>query len=313
MTTLSKRLWGADPNAPRAAGFSLRGVPDQDTLHLRLGVVPISIRSIYGPAIRDLQLLYARQLRAAPDPDALQIEVKATRNGRSHRRRYEVWGDDVKRFSVWTADAVLPHIEWAANWQIMLYLPRYFEIHASVMQFGESGVMFAAGPQSGKSTLALGLWARGWRYLSDEFALIDPDTLRVHPYPKALCIKEGSFGVLQRLGFRVELRQRYCKGRKGTVTFVSPNRFGADRVGEPCEVGHIFFCRYQNGAPPSVKTISRAEAVLRLNRQSFNFLKFRGQGVAIMSDLVRRARCYELVSGELQATCDLVEGTVRER
>jgi len=280
------------------------------SVHLRLGVVPITVRSAYVPAVRDLEGLYGGHLLAGADPEAIRIDVRATRRGRSLRRRFEVCGDGVKRFSVWTADGVLPHIEWAINWQIMLYLPRYYEIHAAVMELNGAGAVFAASPQSGKSTLALGLLARGWRYLSDEFALIDPDTLAVHPYPKALCIKEGSFGVMGQLGLVDELGRRYCKGKKGTVTFVPPRRFGEGCVGRPCGVRHVFFCRYVAGARPMVEPVSRAEAVLRLNRQSFNFLKFRRRGVALLCDLVRRARCYELISGEIGATCELVESVV---
>ena len=56
----------------------------------------------------------------------------------------------------------------------------------------------------------------------------------------------------------------------------------------------------------------RAEAVLRLNAQSFNFSKFKSRGIRIMSDVVRQAKCYELRSGAIAETCDLVSSTVRE-
>jgi len=279
--------------------------------HFQIGVVPISVRSDYAPALRDLGRLYeGDELAEAPD-DAIRIDIVRTRHGRSLRRRYEIWADGAMRFMVWQGSDVLPHVEWAINWQLMLYLPRFFEIHASVVEIDGQGVMFPAAPQSGKSTLALGLLSRGARYLSDEFALIDPETLQLHPYPKALCLKEGSFGVLDDLGLHRERRRVYVKGKKGRVAFVSPTRFGRERVGIPCPVRHILFCRYRDGVRPSVSPISRAEAVLRLNEQSFNFLKFRRRGVTLMSDLVRSATCYELTAGDIEPTCELVETLVR--
>ncbi len=280
--------------------------------HFRIGVVSVSVRSDYAPALRDLSRLYEGYELAEAPGDAIKIDIVRTRHGRSLRRRYEIWADGAMRFMVWQGNDVLPHVEWAINWQLMLYLPRFFEIHASVVEIDGEGVMFPAAPQSGKSTLALGLLSRGARYLSDEFALIDPETLRLHPYPKALCLKEGSFGVLDDLGLHRERRRVYVKGKKGRVAFVSPTRFGPERVGSPCPVRHILFCRYREGARPAVSSISRAEAVLRLNEQSFNFLKFRRRGVTLMSDLVRSATCYELTAGDIEPTCDLVESLVRK-
>ncbi|MCH7526531.1 MAG: hypothetical protein IID39_03755, partial [Planctomycetes bacterium] len=207
----------------------------------------------------------------------------------------------------------LPHIEWAINTQIMRHFPTFLQVHASVLEVDGQGVIFPASPSSGKTTLAMGLLARGWRYLSDEFALIHPETLQLHPYPKALCIKEGSFRYAQELGLLRGRWKAYLKGSKGRVTFLNPHHVRPDAVAAPCPVRHVVFCRYAPGEQPLLEPIPRAEAVIRLNLNSFNFLKFRGRGLATFVDVVKRARCYELRSGPLAATCDLIESTILGR
>ncbi len=292
--------------------------PPTGPFHFRIGVVPLSIRCACVETMRTFRALYAGFEADPPPPDAIQIDVRRTRAGRSFRRRYEVWADGTKRFTVWDHNALLPHIELALNWHIMLYLPRYYQVHAGVMEIGGEGVIFPAAPGSGKSTLTAGLLARGWRYLSDEFALIDPETLLLQPYPKALCIKKGSFDVLRGLGVSWRRRGEYVKGNKGRVTFVRPGEIHPQALGATgglparaaCPIRHIIFCDYQPGRSPSMEPISRADAVLRLNRQSFNFLKFRARGIAILSDVARGAHCYQLASGAIDETCDLVARAV---
>lgn len=226
------------------------------------------------------------------------------------RRRYEVWADGEHRFTVWNNASVLPHIEWAINWHIMLYQPRYYQIHAGVVECEGQGVILPAGPGSGKTTLTAGLVRSGWRYLSDEFALIDPDDLCLRDYPKALCVKEGSYPVIDAMGLKSSRRRDYQKGQKGRVTFIKPSELNRPGVGGRCPVRHVIFPKYEAGQSPRLTEISRAAAVLRLNEVSFNFRKFRSAGVRIMADICRDARCYELQSGPLVETVELVRSAV---
>ncbi len=282
-----------------------------DTASFRIGVVPVTIRSDDEGAFRAFCDLYHEMRLEEPAPESIDVRVRRTRNGKSLRRRYEVWADGARRFAVWDRRSILPHMEWSINWHIMLYLPRYYQVHASALEVGGAGVIFPAAPQSGKSTLAAGMVQRGARYLSDEFALIDPETLELAAYPKALCIKEGSFSALEATGVKMATLPVYLKGKKGAVRFIRPDFLSTSATTpRPCRVGHIMFCRYRPGATPEVRSISRADALLRLARQSFNFVKFRSAGVNLMADVVRSAECYELTSGDLGRTCDLVLRTV---
>src|SRR4029077_2015937 len=66
----------------------------------------------------------------------------------------------------------------------------YF-IHAAVLELDGRALALAAPSGYGKSTTAWGLLHHGFKYLSDELAPVDLTTMRVRPFPRALCLKAG--------------------------------------------------------------------------------------------------------------------------
>ena len=97
---------------------------------------------------------------------------------------------------------------------------------------------------------------RGWSYLCDEFELIDPVTGQVQPYPRALCIKEGSFSVIERLGIPLCRKTSYQKPTKGRVAFLNPLDVRADVVGNAAPVRWVVVSRYVSDATPTLRPIT---------------------------------------------------------
>jgi hypothetical protein len=159
-----------------------------------------------------------------------------------HRRRFVVTVNQRMQYEPASLDEVLPHVEWAINWEVPLLHPEYLHLHASSLARGGVGVMLPADSGSGKSTLAAALVTRGWEYLCDEFALIDAETLALHPFPRAVCIKEGSWEVMERLGVSMAGRRHYVKGVKGFVKFVPVRELCADTpVPQPRPIRFVVF------------------------------------------------------------------------
>jgi hypothetical protein len=181
------------------------------------------------------------------------------------------------------------------------------------MSLDGCGVVFPGSPGRGKSTLASGLLLRGWSYLSDEFALLDPRTRLLTPYPKALCIKAGAFETLLGLGFPLNVQRQHRKGSKGRVAMVDPLRVRRDAVSAPCPLRMVVIPEYRRGQRPVLAPVSRAQAVFELMQQSFNFGKFRARGLEVLVEAVRQADCYRLHTGDLMESCALIEAAVRER
>lgn len=74
-----------------------------------------------------------------------------------------------------------------------LQAPRSFvDLHAASLVRDGIGLVLPGGTKSGKTTLALELVERGWRFYSDDIAPIDKQTGMIRPFPKPLGIRDLS-------------------------------------------------------------------------------------------------------------------------
>ena len=167
------------------------------------------------------------------------------------------------------------------------------------------------GPNGGgKSTLVAGLMARGWKYLSDEFALINPNTLNAHAFPKAVCVKAGAFGIVRQLGLPFAGRRYYVKGLKGRVGYINPREVGPGTIGGRTPIRLVIFPKYTSGRRRRLNPVTRAQAVFALAGSALNRFAFTDQGVSVLSRVVREAECFGIDSGSLDGTCDLIQSLV---
>ncbi|MGQ9648638.1 MAG: hypothetical protein ACUVXJ_00840 [Phycisphaerae bacterium] len=307
MTQLAPPKMTEAPTSSRSrVGFGLFGAKPE-VRHYRIGPVPVSLASILPGVATDFHELYRAYSIEASTGNEFAIEVIAKRSPRSLRRYYHVTADGESLFAVRNENEILPHVEWAINTMVATRLSQYLQIHASVVARDGAAIICPGQPGQGKTTLAAALLSRGWSYLSDEFALLDPETRLLEPYPKALCVKAGSFEVLRRLRLPIDTDRIYYKGEKGQVTLVNPLRIRPDVVAGRCRVCMVILPEINRSTTPVIERVSRAQMVFELTRCSFNFGKFRAPGFHLLADVVERAGCYRLRCGHLGTTCDLVE------
>jgi hypothetical protein len=270
-----------------------------------LGAVDVEIESTIDGLANEYAALYHGY--EGHDGNArISVRVERGRSRYTMGRRFIVSGSEGRMFSVRRIEEVLPHVEWALNWEVVRRMDSFLQLHAGVMERDGVGVVFPASPGSGKTTLCAGLLSRGWRFLSDEFALIDGEGM-IHPYPKALCIKEGSFVVMEHLGLPMVSPRRYRKGKKGRVAYVNPRVVGHEGIGERCRLRHVVFPKFEEGATPRLRSITRGETGFELAQLSFNLRKKGNRGMEMLMGALQRADCHRLVSGDIDATCDLLE------
>lgn len=187
-----------------------------------LGPVEVGIVSALAEIFDEFEELYAGQRIDAPQrSNIIRIEVRAEPAGH-WRRRYAVVGDGVELFDDLAADEVLPYVEWGINHRFLAARRPYLIFHAAALARGGAGVMLVGASGSGKSTLTAALAAEGWDYLGDEFALLDPHTLELHPFRKALCVKSGSFELVRSMGLQLWRKRGYVKAFKGEIGFIPP-------------------------------------------------------------------------------------------
>lgn len=280
------------------------------TRHFQIGVVSASVTSTVRSALNDFARLYAAfEVDAAAD-GAIEVNVAPRPRSGWHRRRCDVTAGGCTRFEPVQREHLLPYIEWAINWEVPRVLPAYLHIHAAAMEVDGQGVMLPGGSGSGKSTLAAGLLTRGWRYLCDEFALVTTDTLCLHPYPRAICIKRPAFPAIGSVDLHIHAGRTYLKGSKGPVGFIGPATFLRAGVGRPCPVRFVVFPKYTAGAAPTLIPMSRGEAAFALHHLCFNLLACDRLGIDVIANMVRQASCYRLIAGDMRETCSVMETLV---
>jgi HprK-related kinase A len=276
----------------------------------QIGAVPVTLAADYRGVVEQYGSLYEHHRLESHPARAVRVTVRRQPMSLWHRRRYDVISGDRLQFEPATRAEVLPYVEWAVNWQVPHVLPEYLQLHASSVQYRGEGVIFPGGSGFGKSTLTMGLLARGWRYFSDEFALIHAESRDLHPFPRALCLKKPSLPLAEKLGVRVHRNAYHIKGGKGLVGFVDPFSLGRDRVAAASPIRWIIFPKYEPGTVPRLTPMSRAEAALEMHRHCFNLLTCHAAGADVLASVVRGATCYRLAAGELSATCDLLESAM---
>jgi len=236
----------------------------------------------------------------------INIEVREGRRSRIGRRLFRVFADG-QEIGGWRADnGVFPFVEWGINLRIMATRPEFLQLHAASMSFQGHGFIFAGDSGCGKSTLAAILLARGWQYLCDEFALVDLAAMRLQPFPKALCIKAGSYETVRQLGLSFARRRDYLKELKGRVGYINP-KTGRGGIGRSAPVRVVVFPRYNRNAQPRLEPISRAEAAMCLYRCCFNRHAFTRAAVPALSRMIEQCACFRLTVGSPGDTVRLLE------
>lgn len=175
--------------------------------------------------------------------------------------------------------------EMGMNLQMALGQRRYLLLHAGVVE-REGRALVLTGPSgAGKSTLAALLGEGGWRFMGDEFALLDPADGRLHAFPRAVSLKNESLALFadvdpQRLGPRLEGTP------KGTIRHLRPNAEAAGRMDEAARPALILFPRFGADLPAAIRSVGAAEAFVRLTQASTNYVALAERGFEALSCLV---------------------------
>ena len=173
----------------------------------------------------------------------------------------------------------------------------YF-VHAAVLAADDHALALVAPSGSGKSTTTWGLLHYGFHYLSDELAPIDPTTMEVYAFPRALCMKGRFPPCYPPPANAITI---------GQVTFLPTSTLPGPTVPEPLPLESIVFLRaFEQGQSPELRPMSMADATVRLLTNALNSLAHSANGLDAAMRIVTTARCFELRAGDLRSTCELV-------
>lgn len=274
---------------------------DQE-LKIKFGPFAIALRSARADLIALLQQFY-------PDAPLLNeqgfchyhAEVQRDRSlSGVFKPKSQFSIDGVKPFDPYPLDHAFPLFEWGLNWCIGTTANQYLMLHSAVVERNGMALILPAVPGSGKTTLCAGLVNRGWRLLSDEFGIVDPESGLLLPMPRAMPLKNESIAVIEAFAPQAMLGPLYEKTRKGDVRHLAPPRESVRRQSEAVMPRWLVFPRYQRGSEFQLSAQAGSVAFTRLSNNAFNYQVTMARGFKALTRLIRQVDSYSLHYSDLE-------------
>lgn len=282
-------------------------------IHLRIGPIMFRIGSAWPGPIKLLNRLY----QAYPRPAVAVPDFTVRLEPSSPLRRWIRPNIDIR------GDFMLPEAqplplahgvlaaEMAMNLQMALGQRRYLLLHASMVERDGKALMMTGLSGAGKSTLSAQLGERGWRFMGDEFALIDPNSGHARGFPRAISLKNEAVEVMQALiGTSDRFGPLLTDTPKGTIRHLMPWPDAIARMDEPARPALLLFPRF--GHPPAIRPIGAAEVFMRLTQSSTNYVTLGEAGFRALTQFVHQVPARAVDYNDTASAIDLVEQTWAE-
>ncbi len=253
---------------------------------LRIGPIGFRIGSDWRAPIDQLRSLY-RNYPAPQDGVAdYTVRLFARRPWRRWLRpSVEIGGDYMLPEA---APLPLRHgllaAEMAMNLQMALGARRHLLLHASSVERDGRAVLMTGVSGAGKSTLATLLAARGWRFMGDEFALLDPATGLLHAFPRLISLKNAAIPAAEAAWPDARMGPLMAATPKGDIRHMVPDARAIAAMDQPATPALLLFPRYGDAA--AVRPVPPAEAFVRMTQASTNYVALGEPGFTAMTRLI---------------------------
>lgn len=228
---------------------------------------------------------------------------------KGERLPFSLYVDDARVQEVESASSMVDFVLANVTIQAVELMEDFVSFHAAAAAWDRRGIIFPGEPDAGKTTLVAGLTQVGFAYLSDEAALIEPQTGLLHPFPRALAMDSHSVDAIP--GLRQKLPPDHDQFMKYRF-HVAPDDLRPGAVGRPCRVQYVIAPKYEAGSTTVLEPMSRAEALMTLAENSFNLVRFGGSAVQSLHRVMGSVTGYRLRIGSLEdgirRVLDVVEG-----
>ena len=210
------------------------------------------------------------------------------------RPQINFYFDGHRPFKPLPLDQAFAMMEWGLNWCITGYMHQYLILHAAVLARGDDAVILPGAPGAGKSTLTAALALRGWRLLSDELTLINPQTGLLHGLARPVSLKNQSIDVIRAFAPEAVIGPVARDTAKGTVAHLKPSAVSVAQVALAAKPAWVVFPRWEKDAAIQFSPMSKSLAFMGLAEQGFNYSVHGETGFDVLTKAIDACSCYEL-------------------
>jgi len=204
----------------------------------------------------------------------------------------------------------LDYLVWHVNQRVIAASTEHLLLHAGCVVDRDRAIVVAAPSGGGKSTFVAALVRAGCAYATDECVAIDPRTGHTTGYARAIGLKAGSWPFFPELTDAAE----------ASDTYETPNRYataatlGSTTSAAPAEPAVLCFPeRHDTRAGADVLSpIGRADAIVRLAEQSFNFDAFGTERLPLLARVAAASVCCRVDVTDLERAVDAVRALVAQ-
>ena len=253
---------------------------------VRIGPVGFRIGSDWHAPIAHLETLYRDYPKPHDDVPDFTVRLFARRPWRRFLRpSVEIGGDYMLPEA-----APLPlrqgllAAEMAMNLQMALGARRYLLLHASAVERDGRAVLMTGISGAGKSTLATVLAAQGWRFMGDEFALLDPATGLIHAFPRLISLKNAGVAAAEAAWPDARMGPLMRATPKGDIRHMVPDARAIAAMDVPARPALLVFPRY--GFEAETRPVPPAEAFVRMTQASTNYVALGEAGFRALTGLI---------------------------
>ena len=276
---------------------------------IRVGPASFRIVSQWKQPLSQMRALYADY----PTPDIPDYTVRL--ESTSLLRRYfrpsvAINGDYMLPDAApLPLDQALLAAEMGMNLQMALGWRRQLILHASAVERDGRALIMTGESGSGKSTLSAMLGqdgaTGGWRFMGDEFALIDPQSAKAVPYPRLISLKNNAIAAMQSAAPDGYFGPLMANTPKGDIRHLVPPIDAIARMDERALPALLLFPSFGHDA--AIRAMSVSETFMRLTQASTNYVALGEAGFMALTRFIKTVPAFAIDYRSGDEARDLVE------
>ncbi|GJQ60345.1 MAG: hypothetical protein D8M57_08570 [Candidatus Scalindua sp. AMX11] len=231
--------------------------------------------------------------------------VYALEEGKSSNgdRLYEVFENGVKKCEKDRKSKLFSRLEWMITCNALSHLQEFFQLHAGAVVKDGKAILLPAEHGRGKTTLTTNLIHNGYHCLADDIVLLEPNTLSLYSFPRCFMVKGDGIKLLNKINVKENSYGYYCDYRD--ILYLDPATVNGSLVAK-AEPFAIIDLTYDRNSESELKRLSMSKTCMVLLERSMNIDKYKRKGVAALTGLARRSKCYSLTINNIQDAVKLL-------